>query len=407
MISFQFLSGLNTIGANILDVQSETGRVIFDFGDTVGSDSGRLPDFENSIENTAIFISHLHIDHIGSLNQVPAEIPVFISKESYELYQLLVDIGEEVSVQASIYPLEYNVIQKVGDIELMFKKSDHDIKGASALFIQAPDVKLIHSGDVRLTGNYPENVEQWLEDAKAFEPDALLLEGTVFSFEDEPDHSDKNISERHMYEKWHDLVNQNSQEAILVNTYIRDIDRLWHLSEIVKDSPRQMVIEPHFAYLLEQYLNYSDFFVLKKLDNEEYFKEQWIELSEVTHNPGNYVLQNSFSNKSLILLFKGGSYCHSNGEPLGDFDQRYQEFIKLIDDSQLNFLDYNVSGHASKEDLIKIAKSVDATYTIPWHSFKPESLKEVLEEEGLQTFLPQRDVQYSLEQLNNRLKSDE
>src|SRR5690625_1163651 len=102
MVNFQFLSGLNTIGANIIDIQSDSGRVIFDFGEIFNPDSGTLPEWNHSVENTAIFISHLHIDHIGSLNKVPADIPIYMSTDSYLLYQLLREIEEERPIDATI-----------------------------------------------------------------------------------------------------------------------------------------------------------------------------------------------------------------------------------------------------------------------------------------------------------------
>src|SRR5690625_708175 len=133
MVNFQFLSGLNTIGANIIDIQSNSGRIIFDYGEIFDSNLGRLPEWEDSIENTAIFISHLHIDHIGSLDQVPAEVPIYMSVDSYRLYQWLIEIEEEQAIQATVYPLNYNEIKTVGDIQVFFKKSDHDIEGACAI----------------------------------------------------------------------------------------------------------------------------------------------------------------------------------------------------------------------------------------------------------------------------------
>src|SRR5699024_1529984 len=171
MVNFQFLSGLNTIGANIIDIQSSSGRIIFDYGEIFNSDLGRLPEWDHSIENTAIFISHLHIDHIGSLDKVPADVPIYMSADSYQLYHWLLEIGEEQAIQATVYPLNDNEIKTVGDMQVAFKKSDHDIEGACAIFVQTPDVKLINSGDVRLSGNFPENVNKWIKEGKEFEPD--------------------------------------------------------------------------------------------------------------------------------------------------------------------------------------------------------------------------------------------
>ena len=162
MVTFQFLSGLNTIGSNIIDIQSDHGRVIFDYGEIIDSESGALPDLSHATENTAIFISHLHIDHIGSLEYVPENIPVYMANESYHLYQTLIEVNEELPIKAEVIPVGYDTKVSIGDINVTLKQSDHDVKGVCAFFVQTPDVKLINSGDVRLTGNHPERVIKWV-----------------------------------------------------------------------------------------------------------------------------------------------------------------------------------------------------------------------------------------------------
>jgi len=406
MVNFQFLSGLNTIGANIIDIQSSSGRIIFDYGEIFNSDLGRLPEWDHSIENTAIFISHLHIDHIGSLDKVPADVPIYMSADSYQLYHWLLEIGEEQAIQATVYPLNDNEIKTVGDMQVAFKKSDHDIEGACAIFVQTPDVKLINSGDVRLSGNFPENVNKWIKEGKEFEPDILLLEGTAFSF-DEEDESKEKLSEKEMYDKWQNLLMNNQHEIIFINPYIRDVMRLVHLTMMTQSNNRKIVLEPKYAYLLEKYKEDSNFLVLKELDLQQQFKKNWITLKEIQSTPEKYVLQNSFENRTFMENFEGGVYCHSNGEPLGDYDERYQDLISTIEDNNFVFKDLNVSGHATKEDLIKIAQEIDAKSTIPWHSFKPEKLMESLAAAGLSTFLPEKDTVYSLNRLNENVVGDE
>ena len=402
MVNFQFLSGLNTIGANIIDIQSNSGRIIFDYGEIFDSNLGRLPEWEDSIENTAIFISHLHIDHIGSLDQVPAEVPIYMSVDSYRLYQWLIEIEEEQAIQATVYPLNYNEIKTVGDIQVFFKKSDHDIEGACAIFVQTPDVKLINSGDVRLSGNFPENVNKWMEEGNKFKPDIFLLEGTSFSFEEESE-IENEVTEKEMYDKWQNLLKENQQEIIFINPYIRDITRVYNLSTITQMNGRKIVLEPKYAYLLEKYHKSLDFFVLKELDRKQYFKKNWISLEEIQKDPKKYVLQNTFENRMFMKMFEKGVYCHSNGEPLGDYDVRYQNLVSTIEDHNFTFKDFNVSGHATQEDIVAIAKEVDAKITIPWHSFKPEKLMESLMAAGLSTFLPEKDTIYSLNRLNKNV----
>lgn len=392
MVDFQFMSGLNTIGGNIIDIRSTNGRLIFDYGEVTDPKMGELPDLSRSTENTAIFISHLHIDHIGSFNAIPQEIPIYMSRESYDLYQLLVEIGEELPIAASIYPIAYNESVEIGDITIIPKQSDHDIKGASALFVQTPDVKLIYSGDLRLTGNHPEYVDAWLKEANIFEADIFLLEGTTYSFDEDK----KVVTEKELYLKWRTMLEENTEDIIFINTYIRDTVRLLHLVKEASINDRTVVLEPKYAYLLEAAENYNDTFVLEELDTEKQFKNRWIDLKTIQKNPKHYLVQNSFENRALMEAFDAGIYGHSNGEPLGDYDVRYAELIETMEAHQFKWKDLNAGGHATKEDLIKIAQAVDAKVTIPWHSFKPEALLKALAASGLSTVLPEREVVYSL-----------
>lgn len=412
MVTFQFLSGLNTIGSNIIDIQSDHGRVIFDYGEIIDSESGSLPDLSHATENTAIFISHLHIDHIGSLEYVPENIPVYMANESYHLYQTLIEVNEELPIKAEVIPVGYDTKVSIGDINVTLKQSDHDVKGVCAFFVQTPDVKLINSGDVRLTGNHPERVIKWVEEAKTFQPDIFLLEGTTFSFEDElPEEElvkevlddtpvDKIESEADLYQKWGKLLKENQTKITFLNTYIRNDERLALLSKQTFQEDKIMVLEPKYAYMLKEIEGYTEAFVLEELDTEQQFKDKWLSIKELEKNPGKYVLQNSFANLSLMENFSEGIYCHSNGEPLGDYDPRFEVFTLAIEENNFEFEKLSASGHATKDDLIWIAQEVNAKTTIPWHSMQPKSMSEALASNGINTFLPEREVIYGMARKN-------
>lgn len=396
MVDFQFMSGLNTIGGNIIDIRTDLGRIIFDYGEIPHPEAGKLPDLSQTSENTAIFISHLHIDHIGSFGVIPKEIPIYMSQESHDLYHLLVEIGEEVAIEAEVHPVAYNEPVQIGDITVTLKQSDHDIRGAAAFFVQTPDVKLINSGDVRLSGNHPEYVEKWLEEAQAFKPDVFLLESTAFSFDEEREH----VAEADLYEKWTDLLTNQKDNIIFLNTYIRNTDRLVYLSKLAHAKGRAIVLEPKYAYLLEKMECFTEGYVLKNLDVDGQFEDRWISLEAIQKEPGKYVLQNGFNNRQLMEEFDEGVYGHSNGEPLGDYDPRYAELIESVETNHFEFLPVDAGGHASKENLVKMAQAVDAKVTIPWHGFQPEKLLKALAEAGLSSVLPSLDVVYSINQTN-------
>lgn len=413
MTKVQFLSGLKTIGSNIADIWTDSARVIFDYGVVNDSETGELADWEKTQVETAVLISHLHIDHTGSLHTVPKDVPVYMSRESYELYQKLVEIGEEPAlidakeIDATVYPLDYEEEFTIGDITITTKKSDHDIKGASAFFIETPDMKIIYSGDVRLSGNHPENVLGWIADAKEFNADVLLIESTAYSFEEEVDEETEvesvkklELTEEELYEKWEKLLEANKESIVFLNTYIRDLERLRNLCNRAKQMGRKIVLEPIYADLLDELDNYQDSYVLKELDIEEKFKNRWIDLDSLKENPAEYILQNSYLNRSFIKEFDQGIYAHSNGEPLGEYDPRYNELVQELEENHFVFEKMGASGHATKDDLVKIAKEVNAKITIPWHGFNPEKMISALEEAGVHSYLPERGVVYSKEIIN-------
>lgn len=309
MVDFQFMSGLNTIGGNILDIRSENGRLIFDYGEISDPKTGQLPDLSQSTENTAIFISHLHIDHVGSFKYIPKDIPIYMSQESYDLYKQLVKIGEELSIEANVYPMRYNDTIDIGDIAITAKQSDHDIRGASALFVETPDVKLIYSGDLRLTGNHPEYVKGWIQEAKGFGADIFLLEGTTYSFDEER----KEVSEKDLQFKWQQVLGENKEAIIFINTYIRDTVRLLHLAKAGALNHRAVVLEPKYAYLLDVLEEYTETLVLEELDTKKQFEKRWVNLETMQQNPSQYILQNSFEHRGFMEAFAGGVYGHSNG----------------------------------------------------------------------------------------------
>ena len=61
----------------------------------------------------------------------------------------------------------------------------------------------------------------------------------------------------------------------------------------------------------------------------------------------------------------------------------------------------NASGHASREDLIALAKEVNPRTIVPWHSFHPEREAEALDTQtNAAVVLPERDLYYDFDELN-------
>ncbi|MBM6615989.1 MBL fold metallo-hydrolase [Desemzia sp. RIT804] len=434
MTTFQIWNGLNTIGGNIVEIRTEKARVICDFGltgigkvigntdglsemeyliehgfmpaipelyDTAAFQTVKLTSFEDSTLETAIFISHLHLDHMGLLKYLPAITKVYLSEETDKLYRTLVAVGEEDESRVERIIFRDDEKIQIGDIQVQPKLTDHDTIGACAFFIEAPDLKLIHSGDVRLTGYYPERVEKWVQEAANWQPDVLLLEGTTFSFE-KPNESGFE-SETALVENWKKLLRSITDQIIFYNPYIRNVDRLRKISLATKECGRTLVFEAAYAQLMHGFYPNETWTVLKESAASSHGESytNWVSLTELQQHPEQYVLQNSFKNIEAVSRFEKGIYVHSNGEPLGDYDSNYAVLLDRLAAHQFEFLAFGASGHAAQEDLIRIAKKVQAKQTIPWHTFEPEKMHQRFIEEGVPTLLAEKGKIYSATEMRH------
>lgn len=465
MTKIRFWNGLDTIGGNIVEVATETSRVICDFGAAgdlsaasldndytpleAGIVTGLIPaipnlfetskfkdivlsDVSKSTKNTAIFISHLHLDHMALLRFLPKGTDVYLSEDSVKLFEQLIKVGEDESVMASIRPFVYEKTVNVGDISVVAYESDHDVVGISALFIGTPGYKVIHSGDLRLNGDHPETIKRWVEKAKEWQPDMLLIEGTSFSFDDSNDTIEEAVTEKakkknevvlvteHDLRRYFENLLKTSTELLVLNPYIRNVERLKNLVELANKADRPLILEKPYATILRAFYPNLLLYVLKEEFEDNFTDDEYsgvknrsnkdlsqenrllndssakiVTLDDIRQNPSHYVLQNSFKHLNRLMTLPSGSYLHSNGEPLGDYDPRFKEMKETLERYQFKFVSFGASGHASQEDLLKVATTIQAKLTVPWHTFKPKHYGNILAKNGLKIFLPQKNKRYN------------
>ncbi|UUX35324.1 MBL fold metallo-hydrolase [Fundicoccus culcitae] len=423
--NLQFWGGLDTIGGNIISIQHGNYRIITDFGALAGVNSERLTaeaDLAELIDNqkvaaipglysrkrlgnhpitsveetevqTIICLSHLHLDHLGSFAQLPPETPVLATQESVAFYHQL-----ETQQLLPSYLVNWQGVEPLkpiqfGPFTITFHASDHDTLGIAAIFIETPEMTIVYSGDLRVSGFHPDRVYAWALAARAWEPDVLLLEGTSFSRLGQAKSSvDEALealiqhlnapTEVKLLQDIEALLQQYPDKLFAFNGYPQNIERIHYLAELAAKSQRQLIMDTRYYALYVA--NYG----------EQPGVQPFEDAATINQNPAGYILQVDFEDHQALFEVDAGVYLHSNGMPLGSYDSNYEPFVKAVHQAGWLFVDANVSGHAYPEDLVNLAYLIQPGHVVPWHSYQPEVMGEALQNFGLKVWLPKYGESY-------------
>ena len=426
----KFWAGLTTIGGTVISIEQGEYRLILDFGfnynpGSIFSDKqvrlrpahlvhdylrlGIIPAIpgvyrqselltnedllpaEESPWRTIVLISHLHLDHMGAMGLVSPTIPVFLTEESLELYRALDEIGEGVAGGRGYSACRFDAPLTHGPFVVTPLRVDHDVSGACSFHIRTPHGGLLYTGDFRLYGTTPPVASRWLEKAQALGVDVLISEGTTLRTPAEGENMeiagdgtmpDTLTTEDLLPEKLHSLLRDT--KLAVFNIYHRNLRRLAMMLDAGRDTGRTVILEPETAYLARTLLARGDFLVTTEVC-----------VSLVKENPAQYFLQNSYCNCLALLDYAGlgGSYLHSNGTPLGEFDPAYARLRALIDQCGFEFHYVGATGHAIPGHLQYVVDTLAPKVLVPLHSFCPERLTAT---KG-QRILPERGTVYRLD----------
>ncbi|WP_246197235.1 MBL fold metallo-hydrolase [Cytobacillus depressus] len=455
----RFWGGLRTIGGTIVTVEYKDSRVVFDFGlkydpatnffdgklklrtTSIVQDYlrlGMIPKIDGLYSDkdlagneevipaeldkrqTAVIISHIHLDHIGAMGTIAPEIPVYLTSDSLKLYRSLDTIGEGVPGNREYQLCDYEQSFRIGEITVTPIQVDHDVLGACAFHIETPEGSIFYTGDLRLHGNYPERTEQMIQKAKERGFDVLIMEGTTLrSVEEhrEPLVSTNKLPENLLTEaqlprKVEEVLEETNGIGCF-NIYNRNIDRIEGILTAGKNTKRTVVFEPETAYLASLFIPDSEFAIYLSSETIAEVKNgsilEWkkslleryeiLDAKKINEHPSHYFVQNSYENtmEMFDLNVANGVYIHSNGVPLGDFDPSYQNLQNFLERIGIEHVLVGTSGHAIPNHLQYILDEFDPDFFIPLHSFHPERL---IPRRGRQV-LPEYGVTYLL--INNEL----
>lgn len=396
--SITFHSGMMSIGGTVVEVAYENDRIFFDFGteykpelnlkdESIASliEHNLIPKLDHmyvgdSIDpnkNTAVFLSHVHLDHTRMINYLNPEVPLYALKETKLLLEnlnknndFLLPLSDTSNgYTRKIIGCDHESIVHVGDISVQLLRVDHDAYGACGLWIQTPDLKVAYTGDLRLHGFDAQDTYHYIDTVKHC--DVLIIEGVTVSFEPETttEVDDEIKTEQELIDRFVAIQNEFSDKQITFNAYPANVKRL---VEINKQSPRRVVFTEPFAYILKETVGLDVYYYNHDHEDFSLDSDYKISYDELLEDTNKYLWQ---IDKDYEKLKGGGVYIHSNAVPLGEFDPAYGPFIEALILSEVAFYEVKCSGHAYPEDLDKIIDGIKPKLLVPIHSLRPERLE--------------------------------
>lgn len=319
-----------------------------------------LESAEESQLNTAVFITHLHLDHMAFMGMIAPQVPVYLHHNAQCIERALEATGQGVeTLQRTYCDIVPGQPVHVGAIEVLpilcKAKSYYDF----AFFIRTPDGTVHWTGDLCLHGTEAEKTLRQMEFLKQQEVDVLLCDCTSFmdsvmklmyptmeasAVRPSPDVPPGMLSEREYYEGLFEHIKGRSGLCVF-NYYQREMEDAEKFLAWAAATRRACVFEPDAAYIVWKFFQIEPFVYLPDTLPYSGPREQWpawlkelaahakfVQRADIWANPAGYMLQNSYPHilELLSLPSQGAAYLHADGTPIGEFDPAYANLRRIV-----------------------------------------------------------------------------
>ena len=407
-----------------------------------------IQSFEDAKQNgawhpDALFISHSHLDHCGYAPYLGSFL-FLCSEMTKKLMDAVSEIGnlqgldkqltitkdrEMGRLKTGFFPGELKVgyskeeenrqfcclehkkpQQAGGGLTVTGFNVDHSIPGSMACLVEADDLQVLYTGDVRFHGKSGYNLGDELE---GLHPDVMFCEGTRI---------DKTIpDDEKKVESDLTKIFSEAEGLVMVGFTWKDIDRYETVRDAAIKSGRIPVFDPRLAYLLARigrniYDENATVFLERcgcmlysagdysnskhkvgdmplsmwssKRDNifvDTKHLDKGVSAIELNKDPSNYVLHLDYFRFKNILDFelpKGSNFVRAQCEPFNPkmelSAKRLTRWLKFFDiNAQNEYKPYQIhaSGHASGPEIQEMIDKIKPKMLVPVHTTHPELFK--------------------------------
>ncbi|PIN86694.1 hypothetical protein COV19_03395 [Candidatus Woesearchaeota archaeon CG10_big_fil_rev_8_21_14_0_10_44_13] len=439
MTSLTFYGGAGEIGGNKILLEDKGARIYLDFGESFGfgedffyeylaprAANGLEVYFEFNLipklpklyskkmlqltelkyqkpDIDAIFISHLHSDHVGHLEFIDEDIPIYMGHgthrliETYhKLYPQLYNIGEHNKINlfktGDKIKIKHLVIEPI--------HVEHSVPAAYGFIIHTSKGPIVYTGDFRMHGPRSDMTQDFIKKAAKCKPYIMLCEGTRMSSDVEHNYTEKEVEDK-VYD-----ITSKSKGLVLTYFSMLNADRFMSFYKAAVKAKRIIVIDTRLAYIIDNMRdkikilpdvlsdkNIKIYFRISKSCTfcekdytpwERPYMKNMINYEEISKNPKKYLMHMGFYRlmELVYLQPKDADFIYSMSEHFlegEDNEEQRQIWENWMKHFGITFHKAHCSGHACKDDLFDAIKKIKPKILIPIHTEKAEGFKEVHE----------------------------
>lgn len=380
-MNINIIRGQNQIGGNVIELSTDTTKIIFDVGLELDDDGNApLPKIDGLFDSKgydAVFISHYHSDHMGLAYNVFKDIPVYMGEKSFKIIRASDIYKHNVPLMISGF-LEHKTTIEVGDIKVTPYLCDHSAFDSYMLLAEADGQSVLYTGDFRSNGRKPFG---WILKQLPKNTDVLICEGTTLTRPNSKAQAEAKLEEDavELFKK------HNGPVFVLQST--TNIDRIVTMYRAAKRTGRIFLQDLYMAEIttsigdsIPNPMGFDDVktFITRPYDKEHYryqlfdrYGNSKIGKSRIAKSRFVMCVRSSMLNylKSLNkeLSFEDGLLIYSMWEGY-KAKPEMEMFLAACEDMGLSVCTLHTSGHADEQAISKLIEMVNPKAIMPVHT---------------------------------------
>lgn len=368
--------GKNQIGGNIIEVATESTRILLDAGRELDEESLILPEIDGLFDHPAfdaVFISHYHGDHLGLAYYIDSQIPLYLGEASTRIVQA----ADAYKHTDTIHPSGFLVHGKpilIGDITVTPFLCDHSAFDSYMLLCEADGEKILYTGDFRSNGR--KSFERLLSDLPA-NVDKLICEGTTLSRKGYTPVTEAELEERAV------SLFRESKGPVFILQSSANIDRIVTMYRAAKRAGRIFLQELFMAELAAAAgknipnPSFDDVyaFITDPDRYEALIKYRRIGKEGISRSHFVMCIRKSMlrylQSLSTQMLFDGGLLVFSMWSGYRRHPEM-ESFLRSCEEMGLHIIELHTSGHADADTIKRLISHVNPKEIIPIHTENTE-----------------------------------